>query len=52
MLSGIKFLNSTVNIIDESFTKVIFWDLDGSLTNSKPAYIFPFKHYLIGVDGC
>ena len=31
MLSGIKLINSTASLIDESFTKIIFWDLDGSL---------------------
>ncbi|KAM3130389.1 hypothetical protein pb186bvf_017488 [Paramecium bursaria] len=51
-LIGIKIANSTSKIVDETFTKVIFWDLDGTLTNSTPSYIIPSKHYLLGIDGC
>ena len=44
-------INSSANIIDGSFKKTIFWDMDGSF-NQKPVYIFPFKQYLVGIDGC
>ena len=44
-------INSSANIIDGTFKKTVFWDLDGSF-NQKPAYIFPYKHYLNEIDGC
>ena len=31
MFSKIKIFNSTASVIDETFIKVIFWDLDGSI---------------------
>ncbi|KAM3142669.1 hypothetical protein pb186bvf_005328 [Paramecium bursaria] len=52
MMSGIRIINSQASIIDQSFKKAIFWDLDGSMMNQKPAYIFPIKNYLVGLDGC
>ena len=51
IMNKVKMINSSANIIDNTFNKAIFWDMDGSF-NQKPVYIFPLKPYLIGLDGC